>query len=39
MRLIKLTANKESFHPVIFRDGINIVVGKKTNDVISPPTL
>lgn len=31
MRLIKLTANKESFHPVIFRDGINIVVGKKTN--------
>lgn len=31
MRLIKLTANKESFHPVIFRDGINIVVGKKSN--------
>lgn len=31
MKLIKLTANKDSFHPVIFREGINIVVGKKTN--------
>ena len=31
MKLMKLTANKDSFHPVIFREGINIVVGKRTN--------
>ena len=29
MKLISLTANKQSFHPVIFRDGINIIVGKQ----------
>lgn len=29
MKLISLTANKQSFHTVIFRDGINIIVGKQ----------
>ena len=29
MKLISLTANKQSFHPVIFREGINIIVGKQ----------
>ena len=31
MQLIKLIANKESFHPVVFRSGINIIIGKRTN--------
>lgn len=31
MQLIKLTADKNTFHPVIFKDGINIIVGKKSN--------
>ena len=31
MQLIKLTADNESFHPIEFREGINIIVGKKTN--------
>lgn len=29
MKLISLTANKQSFHPVIFKEGINIIVGKQ----------
>ena len=29
MKLISLRANKSSFHPVIFKDGINIIVGKQ----------
>lgn len=29
MKLISLRANKESFHPVIFKDGINVIVGKQ----------
>ena len=29
MKLISLNANKQSFHPVIFKDGINIIVGKQ----------
>ena len=31
MQLIKLIADKESFHPIVFKNGINIIVGKKTN--------
>lgn len=31
MQLIKLIADKESFHPVVFRSGINIIVGKRIN--------
>ena len=29
MKLISLSANKESFQTVRFRDGINIIVGKQ----------
>lgn len=29
MKLICLTANKETFHPIYFHDGINIIVGKQ----------
>lgn len=29
MKLISLGANKQSFHPIIFKDGINIIVGKQ----------
>lgn len=29
MKLISLTANKETFHPIYFKDGINIIVGKQ----------
>lgn len=29
MQLLSLRANKESFHPVIFKDGVNIIVGKQ----------
>jgi uncharacterized protein YydD (DUF2326 family) len=29
MKLVSLTANQSSFHPVIFKDGINIIVGKQ----------
>lgn len=29
MKLLSLRANKSSFHPVIFKDGINIIVGKQ----------
>ena len=29
VKLISLKANKPSFHPVIFKDGLNIVVGKQ----------
>lgn len=29
MKLLSLSANKATFHPVIFRDGINIIVGKQ----------
>ena len=29
MKLISLSANKQSFHPVVFKDGINIIVGKQ----------
>lgn len=31
MRLIRLIANKDSFHPVHFNDGISLIVGKKSN--------
>ncbi|MCH5198143.1 MAG: DUF2326 domain-containing protein [Oscillospiraceae bacterium] len=31
MQLIKLIADKESFHTISFQKGINIIVGKKTN--------
>jgi len=31
MKLISLTSNKESFHTVEFKEGLNIVVGKKTS--------
>ncbi|MBQ3018061.1 MAG: DUF2326 domain-containing protein [Clostridia bacterium] len=30
MKLLKLTADKKSFHPIEFKDGINVIVGKKT---------
>ena len=29
MKLVSLTANNPSFHPVLFKDGINIIVGKQ----------
>lgn len=29
MKLLSLRANKSSFHPLIFKDGINIIVGKQ----------
>ena len=29
MKLLSLRANKPSFHPIIFKDGINIIVGKQ----------
>ena len=29
MKLISLTANKSTFHPIYFNDGINIIVGKQ----------
>lgn len=29
MKLISLRANKSSFHPLVFKDGINIIVGKQ----------
>ncbi len=29
MKLVSLTANKSSFHPVIFKDGLNIIVGQQ----------
>lgn len=29
MQLLSLRANKASFHPVIFKDGVNIIVGKQ----------
>lgn len=29
MKLISLTANKPTFHPVVFKNGINIIVGKQ----------
>lgn len=31
VKLIKLIADKETFHSIEFQDGINIIVGKKTN--------
>lgn len=34
MKLISLTANKSPFHPVFFKDGINIIVGKQ----VAPPS-
>lgn len=34
MKLISLSANKPSFHTVLFRDGINIIVGKQ----VAPPS-
>lgn len=33
MKLISLTANKPSFHEIIFKDGVNIIVGKQSNNV------
>lgn len=29
MKLVSLTANKSSFHPIIFKDGLNIIVGQQ----------
>ena len=29
MKMLSLRANQPSFHPVIFKDGINIIVGKQ----------
>jgi len=29
MKLKSLTANKSSFHPIIFNEGLNIIVGKQ----------
>ena len=29
MQLLSLRANKSSFHPIIFKDGVNIIVGKQ----------
>lgn len=29
MKLLSLTANNPTFHPIIFKDGINIIVGKQ----------
>ena len=29
MKLLSLRANKSSFHPIVFKDGINIIVGKQ----------
>ena len=29
MKLLSLSANKDSFHPIIFKDGINIIVGRQ----------
>ena len=29
MQLLSLRANKTSFHPIIFKDGVNIIVGKQ----------
>lgn len=29
MQLLSLRANKVSFHPIIFKDGVNIIVGKQ----------
>jgi uncharacterized protein YydD (DUF2326 family) len=29
MQLLSLRANKASFHPIIFKDGVNIIVGKQ----------
>ena len=29
MQLLNLRANKASFHPIIFKDGVNIIVGKQ----------
>ena len=29
MKLLSLRANKPSFHPIVFKDGINIIVGKQ----------
>lgn len=34
MKLISLTANMPSFHPVLFKDGINVIVGKQ----VAPPS-
>ena len=30
VKLLKLIADKKSFHPIVFKDGINVIVGKKT---------
>ena len=29
MQLLSLRANKASFHPIIFKEGVNIIVGKQ----------
>lgn len=29
MKLLSLRANQPSFHPIIFKDGINIIIGKQ----------
>ena len=31
MKMLSLRANQQSFHPIIFHDGINIVVGKQVS--------
>lgn len=34
-KIIKLVANKESFHEIKFKDGVNIILGKQKNKVKS----
>ncbi len=34
MRLISLQANKSSFRPIIFKDGVNIIVGKQVAPLV-----
>ena len=31
MKLLSLTANSPTFHPIIFKDGINLIVGKQVS--------
>lgn len=34
MQLLSLRANKASFHPIIFKDGVNIIVGKQVAPLV-----
>lgn len=31
MKLIKLSANKDTFHTITFKDGLNLIIGKQAN--------